>query len=120
MIELTRLQTICHGGVPAFVVLPFTDFAREFPKEAETIWQKGPWVPDSGIPHAVVGLHIKQGMTLLKAWREYLGLTQADLAEKVGISQAALSKMESGEGKLRKATRIKLATALGIHPEQLR
>ena len=120
MIELTRIQTIYQGGLPAFVVLPFIDFAREHPKEAELIKPKSPRIPEGDyIPHEVVGLRIKQDMTLLRAWREYLGLTQVEVAEKAGISQAALSQMESGESKLRKATRIKLAAAMGLNVEQL-
>jgi len=120
MIELTRIQTICYDGLPAFVVLPFSDFAREHPEEAELIKPKAPWVPETGVPHAVVGLHIQQEMSLLRAWREYLGLTQIEVSEKAGISQSSLSQMESSQHKLRKATRIKLASALGIHPDQLR
>lgn len=119
MIELTRIQTIYQSGMPVFVVLPFIDFEREHPKEAALIAPKTPWVPDTGIPHAVVGFTVKQDMTLLRAWREYLGFTQAEVADKAGITQAALSQMESGESKLRKATRIKLAAAMGINPEQL-
>ena len=106
--------------MPAFVVLPFIDFEREHPIEAALIAShKTPWVPDTGIPHAVVGLTIKKDMTLRRAWREYLGLTQAEVADKAGISQSALSQMESGESKLRRATRIKLATAMGLIAEQL-
>jgi transcriptional regulator with XRE-family HTH domain len=67
----------------------------------------------------VVSAHIDQDITYLRAWREYLGLTQADVAEKAGITQAALSQMESGESKLRKATRLKLAAAMGLDPQQL-
>lgn len=51
------------------------------------------------VPHEVVGLHVKEGMTCLRAWREYLGLTRAEPAEKAGIIQAALSRMEGGESK---------------------
>jgi len=120
MIELTRIQTIYQSGMPAFVVFPFADFVREHPKEAALIKPKSPRIPDGDyIPHEVVGLHIKQEMTYLRAWREYLGLTQAEVAEKAGISQAALSKMENGESKLRKLTRIKLAAAMGLNEEQL-
>ena len=46
--------------------------------------------------------------------------TQVEVSEKSGISQASLSQMESGENKLRKATRVKLASALGIHLDQLK
>jgi DNA-binding XRE family transcriptional regulator len=120
MIEPTRIQTIYQSGMPAFVILPFTDFAREHPKEAELIRPTTPRIPDGDyIPNEVVGLRIKQDMTLLRAWREYLGLTQAEVAKKAEITQAALSQMENGEHKLHKATRIKLSVAMGLSPEQL-
>ncbi|RJX26916.1 MAG: XRE family transcriptional regulator [Desulfurivibrio sp.] len=120
MIEPTKIQTIYQEGVPAFVVIPFVDFAREHPAEAEHIRARAPRIPGGdAVPHEVVGLHVKEGMTYLRAWREYLGLTQAEVARKTGITQAALSQMESGEGKLRKATRQKLASAMGINLEQL-
>lgn len=38
----------------------------------------------------------------------------------MGITQAALSQMEAGETRLRKATLEKLAAAMGIGVEQLR
>lgn len=120
MIEHTRIQTLYQGGLPAFVVLPFSDFAREHPTEAEVIKAAKPWVPEGGgVPHTVVGKVIKEGQTYLRAWREYLGFTQAEIAEKAGITQAALSQMESGESKLRKATRVKLAAVMGLNEEQL-
>lgn len=120
MIEPTKIQTIYQGGVPAFVVLPFVDFAREHPEEARAIMASKLWTPeDDGVPHVVVGKVIKEGETYLRAWREYLGLTQTEVAERAGITQASLSQMESGVSKLRKATRIKLAAAMGINPEQL-
>ena len=72
------------------------------------------------IPHEVVGLTIKKGYTLVRAWREYLGLTQKEVAKRMGITQAALSQMEAGEKRLRKATLEKLAAAMGISVEQLR
>ena len=120
MIELTKIQTIYQGGAPAFVVLPYVDFAREHPTEAAQIRPLHPRIPDGdAVPHEVVSKHIDQGITYLRAWREYLGLTQAEMAEKVGISQAALSQMENGDSRLRKATREKLARAMSINPEQL-
>jgi len=88
--------------------------------EAAQTRPKTPRIPEGDyVPHEVVGLHIDRDITYLRAWREYLGLTQAEVAERAGISQAALSQMESGEAKLRKATREKLAKAMGLNPEQL-
>ena len=48
----------------------------------------------------------------LKENREYCNST--------GGTQAALSQIESGEHKARKATREKRARAMGITPEQLK
>ncbi len=53
------------------------------------------------IPHEVVGLVEKNGVNLVKAWRTYLGFTQARVAKKAGMSQAALSQMEKDQKNLR-------------------
>ena len=42
------------------------------------------------------------------------------IANICGMTQAALSQIESGEHKARKATREKLARAMGITAEQLK
>ena len=71
------------------------------------------------IPHAVVNLMFDgKGMSIARAWREHLELTQAQVAARMGVSQAALAQMESAR-RPRKATRAKLAVALGIKLEQL-
>ena len=89
------------------MVIPFDEYVRLF--------SKTPRVPEGdAIPHEVVGLTIKKGYTLARAWREYLGLTQKEISERMGISQAALSQMEAGEKRLRKVTQEKLAAAMGI------
>lgn len=68
----------------------------------------------------MVGLVVRGGMNLVKAWRTYLGLTQAQVAKKAEMSQAALSQMEKGEKSLRTKTLEKLAAAMGLDVEQLR
>lgn len=108
-----NIQIIKQNGHPAFVVIPYDEYIKTFPDK--------PWVPEGDlIPHEVVGLTIKKGFTLARAWREYLGMTQKEVADRMGITQAALSQMESGEKKLRKATLEKMAKAMGIALEQLR
>jgi ribosome-binding protein aMBF1 (putative translation factor) len=103
----TNIQTINQDGKPAFAVIPYKDFLRLVKAERPTI------------PHKVVGIVIKKGYTLVRSWREYLGLTQKEVAKRMGITQAALSQMESGEKVLRKETIKKLAAALNIKMEQL-
>lgn len=108
----TDIQIIKQNGRPAFVVIPYDEYIKAFPDK--------PWNPGKDlIPHEVVGMTIKKGFSPAHAWREYLGLSQKEVAKKMGITQAALSQMESGEKKLRKATMEKLAVALGINVEQL-
>jgi len=108
----TDIQIITQDGRPAFVVIPYDEYVRTHRTE--------PRIPENGyIPNEVVKRTALENITLVRAWREFLGFTQAAVAERMGISQAALSQMESGEKRLRKATIQKLATALGVQPEQL-
>ena len=112
MITLTNVQTIMQGGKPAFVVIPYEDYIRAFPKEKKRI--------SSGnrIPHDVVGLTVSGEYSLARAWREYLNLTQEEVARRMGISQPALAQIENAK-RPRRATLQKLARALGVNLEQL-
>ena len=104
----TDIQIIRDGaGNPAFVVLPYERWVK----------QKG--ITAGLIPDEVVGAVIEGGKTTVRAWREYLGLTQEEVAAKAGMTQAALSQIESGEHKTRKTTREKLARAMGITTSML-
>ena len=47
---------------------------------------------DDTIPHEVVESIFLQKESPIKAWRTYLHLTQAEVAGKMGISQAAFSQ----------------------------
>jgi DNA-binding Xre family transcriptional regulator len=69
------------------------------------------------IPHAVVSAMV-DGVTPIRAWREYLGLTPEDLAKRMGISPAALALLEDTP-EVSAMTREQIAAALGIAPEQL-
>lgn len=111
MKEHTNIQIIKDtGGKPAFVVIPYSDYTRLLDQ------------PDidlaNAVPSEVVNLIFDQGYTPMRAWREYLDLTQEEVAAKAGITQAAYSAFERSE-RPRKATRQKVAQALGITFEQL-
>jgi len=105
---LTNVQIIKQNGKPAFAIIPYEDYLSILPKEK-----------DASIPHEVVGLVVKKGMNLVKAWRGYLGFTQKEVAKRASISQAALSQMEKSNNELRTATLEKLAKAMGLSVEQL-
>jgi DNA-binding XRE family transcriptional regulator len=67
----------------------------------------------SYISHEVVSLMVDNDWTPARAWREHLGLTQHDMADRLGVSQSAYAQQEAGS-KLRKTSREKIAAALGI------
>ena len=62
----TNIQYIEQNGKPVYAVIPYDEYIKLLPSE------------DVTIPHEVVGLVIKKGMNLVKAWRTYLGITQSD------------------------------------------
>lgn len=77
-------------------------------------------IPDSPyVPLEVVDRQVEDGVSKIRAWREYLGLTQKEVADRMGIEQPSYSKMEN-QTRPRKTTLEKLAEALGITVEQLR
>ena len=68
---------------------------------------------EGAVPGEVVKLMIEHGLPPLTAWRKYRGLTQAQLATRAGLSQVWVSRIEAGGGYGSRATRGKLAEALG-------
>ncbi|MDW3684613.1 helix-turn-helix transcriptional regulator [Cupriavidus sp. CV2] len=102
----TNVQVI-NGpdGKPAFVVIPYGEYVASHANEIGLV------------PHDVVTRTV-DGATPARAWREHLGLTQAEVARRLGISQSAYAQQESSD-KLRKASRGKIAAALGVAAEQL-
>jgi transcriptional regulator with XRE-family HTH domain len=55
----------------------------------------------------------------LKRLRTLNALTQAQLAERTGITTAALARIERDENEPRMTTLRKLADALGVEPREL-
>lgn len=91
---------------PTFAAIPYAEYLSMTKSRAPTI------------PNAVVGKVVNKDITPIRAWREHLGLTQSEVAKRLGISQSAYAQQEAKDN-LRKATREKIAEALGIEAEQL-
>ena len=101
-------QTILGAdGKVAFVVVPYLTFVKKFGQT------------NSLVPNEVVNLAFDNEWSPARAWREHLHLTQAAVAKRMGMSQAAVAQFEAAGAKLRKASRDKLAAALGLTGEQL-
>jgi len=104
-------QIIMQDGKPAFAVIPweqYQELTRYDPEETD-VW----------VPHEVVKANVINGATMIRAWREYFGMTQQELARLAGMTQPALARLEKSDAKPRIGTLKKIATAMDITLEQL-
>jgi DNA-binding XRE family transcriptional regulator len=99
------LQIIKENGKPAFAVIPYNEFLRLVE-------------PEPTIPHEVVSMTIRDGLSLITAWRKYLKLSQVEVAKRMGITQAGLSQIEKSE-RHKPDTLKHIAKALDLTLEQL-
>ncbi len=113
MKTLTDYQTITYFGKPAFVLVPWEEFKRVRPL------LEGDMAHAAGIPQEIVEAHVLRDIPLIRAWREHFALTQGELATRMGVSQAAVAKLERPKAKPREATLNKVAKAMGISTTQL-
>lgn len=98
----TNIQIIKGvDGTPAYVVIPYAEWLAQRDRE------------QSGVPNEVVSLVFDNNWTPIRAWREHLTLTQAEVARRMGISQAAYAQSEAA-AKPRKSTLKKIATAMNL------
>mgnify|MGYP006290981279 CR=1 FL=1 len=97
-------QVIEKNGVPLFVIVPYEEYLQNF----KTIEDEGLYLPNE-----VVKAHAIDGKTILRAWREFKGLTQQEMANRMNISQSAYSQIERSE-KPHENTIRKAALALRI------
>lgn len=105
-------QVIKQGDKPAFAVIPwetYQELVKNYVPDESDVW----------FPQEVVESNVVKGNSLLKAWREYLDLTQAEVAMRAGMSQPAYARLEKATAKPRTATLRKLAKTLGLSLEQL-
>lgn len=71
----TEFQIIvCSDGKPAFVVVPYDQFRR----------MRGGYT-QGAVPSLAVNLSFERGVSPMAAWREYVHLAQAEVAERMGI-----------------------------------
>jgi len=105
-------QIIEQDGQPAFAVVPYDEF-----RQLIALYELDSTVT---IPNEVVKKHSIEGLSILRAWREYLNLTQEDMATRLNVSQGSVAQHEKVSSKPQHSTLIKWADALGIDIEQLR
>jgi len=103
-------QIIKSGGQPLFVLVPYEEYLASFKPEADE---------PAAIPLAVSKAANLGGKSLVRAWREYKGVSQAAMAERLGISRPAYAQLEAKDSNLRTTTLHRLAAALEVKWEQL-
>ncbi|MEQ3694374.1 MAG: helix-turn-helix transcriptional regulator [Alcanivorax sp.] len=71
------------------------------------------------IPHEVVGLMIEKNISPMAAWRKHRGLSQVQLAQKLGLTQGAIAQAEKLGNKPHIETLRTWAEALECEVDQL-
>jgi DNA-binding XRE family transcriptional regulator len=116
-------QIIRQNGKPAFVVVPFKEWQRIeeiLEDRADAAAVRAYWEnPDEeGFPDDIVG-KLLDGVNPIKVFREYRGMTQAELAGKAELSSMYLSQLERGERRPGRKALGKLAAALRVDVDML-
>jgi DNA-binding XRE family transcriptional regulator len=115
-------QKFVTPGGEAFVIVPLDEY--EALLDAADVAAANRIMADIAagreelIPAAVVDRFLS-GDNPIRVWREYRGLTAADLAARIGISAAYLSELETGKKTGGVETLRKLAGALNLDIDDL-
>jgi len=105
--ELAEVQIIRDAaGSPQYAVLPYCVYERLLGSCEKT-----------HVPHTIVDKML-DGASSARAWREQLGLSTAEVANRMNISQEAYAQLELSE-RLGPASRRKISRALGLEIEQI-
>ena len=100
---MSKIQYIHDAsGKPQFVVLPIAEYERLRDDGWESVHYESGKNDDETIPHDVVSIMVSQEVSLIAAWRIYRGLSQYNVAEKLGTTQSAVSQWESINSKPQK------------------
>jgi DNA-binding XRE family transcriptional regulator len=119
-------QIIRKDGKPEYAVVPYDDY-RKLLADAEMLadlvaYDAAKKALAGGeeelIPAAVID-RLLDDENPIRVWREYRGLTSAQLATACGVTVAAISQLESGKRQPSVALLKKLAAALRVDLEQL-
>lgn len=121
-----NVQVIERDGKPEYAVVPYEEWRRllERAEEAEDVRDADRAMhelengDDELIPGEIVHRLI-EGEPPLRVWREHRGLTQAELAEKTGVTQGAVAQLESGKRRGSVELLRKMAATLQIDLDDL-
>ena len=109
-------------GEPAFAVLRYAEYVRlrDAAEDAAdlTAYREAMAAGGEATPIELTE-RIVAGENAVRVWREFRGLTQAQLAEQAGIAQSDVSRIERGVHGARVKTMRAIAAALGTGLDDL-
>ncbi|RAP64478.1 transcriptional regulator [Achromobacter sp. HZ01] len=71
------------------------------------------------VPLAVVNLKTGNDWSLIRAWREHLNISTADMAARLGVDHSIYIELERPRPRPRQAILDRVSAALGVSPDQL-
>ena len=71
------------------------------------------------LPTAVVNLKTGNDWSLIRAWREHLNISTADMAARLGVDHSIYIELERPRPRPRQIILDRVSAALGVSPEQL-
>jgi len=116
-------------GKPQYAVIPYDEYFwmrlqmaeidDETDDDLEEIEIEHDIYDDVELPGEVCSIMTWEDVSLQAAWRIHRGLSQQEVADKLGISQSAVSQLEAVDSRPQKRTREKLAAIYGCKQEQI-
>lgn len=115
-----NVQIIKKDGQPEWAVIPYADYQRlleaaEDQEDIRAIEQHNP--DEEGVPHEVVKRLFNENP--VRVWREYRGLSLAELAQFCNVSAPAISQIENGHRRPSVRLLQALAAALDVDMDDL-
>ena len=121
-----NVQLIERDGKPEWAVLPYAEYQHlmtlledmQDAGDAKRIMSSLARGEDEALPQAVAQ-RLLNDEAPLRVWREYRGLSQTQLAEAAGVTQAMVTMIETGRRKGQTSTLKRLADALEVGVDDL-
>lgn len=76
-------------------------------------------VPQNVVPSAVARLKTDNDWSLIRAWREHLNISTADMAARLGVDHSIYIELERPRPRPRQIILDRISAALGVTPDQL-
>jgi len=73
----------------------------------------------SPLPLAVINLKTGNDWSLIRAWREHLNISTADMAARLGVDHSIYIELERPRPRPRQVVLDRVSEALGVSPDQL-